>query len=112
MGLEKVFTEDSTGISIPTAYFKIINVSFQTEQRAYFQVGVFSERGKESPIRVREYQLIKALDQPAATPPTTPFADYFSIEAMNPLDANIIKNAYEYLKTLEEYADATDVLEE
>ena len=111
MGLKQTYVDNNTGLSITDAYYKIMRVDIINEQRVCLLLGAYTAKKQAQPIKVSEHNLHVSQDVAEGETPVTPFADNFSIAAMDAVDANLIKNAYNYLKTLPEFADAEDVLE-
>jgi hypothetical protein len=108
MGLELTFTESNTGLNLVDAYHKIMKVDIVNNDRVSILVGTYTAQGQTSSIRTKEFSIYASNDDPQGS---EPFADNFSIAALDAVDANLIKNAYNYLKTLAEYNGASDVLE-
>jgi|GEM_PF-4542156 len=109
MGFELAYTDESRGLTVENAYYKVLNLHYQTNTRIYFQVAAFAERGKQVPLSpVMEFHLAppQTEDEPNV------FAEFFTTDAQNPLNSNIIKNIYDYLATRPEFEGAEPVLEE
>lgn len=85
--VENVITKD---ICINNAYIAITNCKGNKEE-VQITVGIYKDSRKTVPIEVKLYSFIPNLSTSSE---------------------NFIKQGYEYLKTLPEYADAIDILEE
>lgn len=77
-------------IIIPSAYIKILNIEGDS-LKIKLIVGVYEDGTKENLIHTKRYEFVPDTDNESS---------------------NFIKQGYEYLKSLEEYAGSTDVLED
>lgn len=84
MALEKTFTTEH-GIVVNNAYHKVENLIIRNKTQMEFNVKVFVSKEQSLPFEMLA------------------FSCWYSIEGVNP-----IKQAYEHLKTLPEFAGATD----
>lgn len=101
MALHKTTVDPNTGI--PLAYHRISSVNLITNESMVIQVcSYISEMDRH-----REKQ--QFLAQPEIAEPIFSTVYYYSCEYT---DGMTCTQAYEYLKTLPEFADATDVLED
>lgn len=107
MALELTYVDEDAGLTLTDAYQKVLRVDLMTNTRVNILVGIYTSAGQVSYVKTQEYSLHESGDVEG----NTPFADNFSITALDAVDANPIKNAYNYLKTLTEFDGAEDVLE-
>lgn len=83
----KVITQP---LHIERAYIKVLQISGD-KSNVHFEVGVYETEDKNNLVFTKNYNFIPSVQ---------------------PGSENFIQQAYEYLKTLPEYADAIDILEE
>lgn len=113
MGLLAKYQDTESGENYDKAYYGIMpTIQFTKNRNIYFQLGVYTERGKRKPLRIKEYNVSNLLPDPSLKePPPNPFETYFSLASQDKASSNLIKCIYSYLKSLEEFKDAVDVLE-
>ena len=101
MGLSKVIKDPNTGL--PLAYHRINEISQITNQTGQLQVCSYLTEQD----RTREKELIENRDLPREA--IYAITHYYFVEYT---DGMTCTDAYNYLKTLPEFRDATDVLED
>lgn len=101
---------DGSGVDHPNAYAKVVlsNANYLTE-RGVGTVLIFHDQAARdmgaAPLENVKYILENDPD------PSEPqlFFDYFSIEAIDPLNKNPVANLYTYIKTLSRWQGWVDV---
>ena len=115
MALQLDFTTDSN-INISNAYVIISSIRLnKIDKRAYIDVNFYQSKedrlNNVKPIVIRNFT-INDLYVPNSTIPQATeetYDKYFDIVEISKADTNSLKQAYKYLKTLNQFKDAIDV---
>ena len=87
LGVEK---EIVSNVEIPSAYIKITNIE-GNKNSIFIDIEIFNNNECNTLLEIKRYYFKPSVEDTAS---------------------NFIKQGYEYLKTLDEYKDAVDVLDE
>lgn len=103
MALQKDFTIGS--LQVPNAYIRVFHVEYFPNELVTIDVKTFANKNdsddKLQPIcNCRRFNVSSSDEN---------FNNYFSIAKISEIDSNIIKQSYNYLKTLPEFENSTDV---
>lgn len=111
MALQIAFNRDSTGDEYPEAYRRVIGINLQMaplrgsggglgngEIYVATYRNVQARQEEKQPVEVTLYRLTEEN-----------YASVFGLKSLNVSEANPAKRAYEYLKSLPEYAGASNV---
>lgn len=98
--------DDRFGTTHASAYHRVLSLElFVDSQAARVRVGTY----KDAQARTDGKEVLITLDYTfTATTPAT-YDDLFGVTALDVVDMNPIKSVYNHLKTLPEWAGASDV---
>lgn len=100
------YTCQKTGVIFPEAYVKVVSVDVNNFSNfARLEVHVFfNQYARDTGKRAVDARSI------SATTENNYFQTYFAPNVLASADVNPFTKAYQYLKTLPEYADAVDIV--
>jgi len=108
MALKMDYIIPDTTISIVGAYHRISMVSQTHPMMGAEHVSITVTTSKDATDRDNDLYINSSTRQYSVTSTQSGYATYFSETELKKVDKSIIEQAYMYLKSLSEYATATD----
>lgn len=102
MALQKDFTKGNSSLIIKNGYAKICCIEYLAKKSATILIRIFAIKDDSDNNK-------EAVEEVTVSTSSEDFNNYFSVENLNQLDSNIIKQGYNFLKTLPKFQDSTDI---
>jgi hypothetical protein len=109
LALQKSFSDDS--VSFSEAYFRVKKIrSFNRDSKSIeFSVEMYKDKATRDADKQNYLAWVKTFRVCSPWVSSQIFDEYFSIEKLSETNNNIIKQCYEYLKSLSEFEGAISV---
>lgn len=100
--------ELDNGIILTDAYIKISSIDFYNKVNDNSYVKIYVNIFKDQQARIDGKPEVTKFTYKISDPK---FTEYFSLSVLNELNKNIVSQSYTYLKTLNTFSGATDILD-